>query len=370
MGATRAHVGTRKGLFSLVRGAAGWEIDRVSFLAVPVTMFLRDPRDGTLYASTREEHFGPKMHRSRDGGTTWEEIASPQYPPKPPDLEEPLPPVGEPNPWSLKLVWALEPANSGEAGTLWCGTAPGGLFHSSDHGNSWDLVRPLWDMPSRQKWFGGGYNYPAIHSVCVDPRDARCVTVAVSCGGVWHTADGGRTWSPRTAGMEADYVPPEMRELADIQDPHLMVQCAGNPDALWVQHHCGIYRSTNRGARWSRIRDVSPSAFGFAVAAHPRDSETAWFVPAQKDEYRVPVDGQVVVNRTRDGGRTFETLRRGLPQKHAYDLVYRHALAVDASGERLLMGSTTGSLWVSEDQGDSWTAVSHHLPPVYCVRFD
>jgi photosystem II stability/assembly factor-like uncharacterized protein len=170
--------------------------------------------------------------------------------------------------------------------------------------------------------------------------------------------------------MEADYVPPEMRELADIQDPHLMVQCAGNPDALWVQHHCGIYRSTNRGARWSRIRDVSPSAFGFAVAAHPRDSETAWFVPAQKDEYRVPVDGQVVVNRTRDGGRTFETLRRGLPQKHAYDLVYRHALAVDASGERLLMGSTTGSLWVSEDQGDSWTAVSHHLPPVYCVRFD
>jgi hypothetical protein len=77
-----------------------------------------------------------------------------------------------------------------------------------------------------------------------------------------------------------------------------------------------------------------------------------------------------VVNRTRDGGKTFETLSRGLPQQHAYDLVFRHALDVDDTGERLAFGSTTGSLWVSENGGDAWQTVSLNLPPIYAVRFE
>ena len=109
--------------------------------------------------------------------------------------------------------------------------------------------------------------------------------------------------------------------------------------------------------------------FGFGVVVHPREPDTAWFVPAIKDEKRIPAAGKVVVNRTRDGGKTFETLTEGLPQEHAYDLVFRHALDIDGSGDRLSFGSTTGNLWVSEDQGDRWTQVSAHLPPIYAVRF-
>ena len=116
--------------------------------------------------------------------------------------------------------------------------------------------------------------------------------------------------------------------------------------------------------------DVAPSTFGFAVAAHPSDPDTAWFVPAQKDEKRIPVDGRVVVNRTCDAGRTFETLTAGLPQEHAYDLVFRHALDVDETGERLAFGSTTGSLWLSENAGDAWQALSSNLPPIHAVRFE
>ena len=114
---------------------------------------------------------------------------------------------------------------------------------------------------------------------------------------------------------------------------------------------------------------VALSSFGFAVAEHPQDSHTAWFVPAVKDERRVPVDGALVVNRTRDGGQTFETLRSGLPQRHAYDLIYRHGLEVAADGQTLLMGSTTGNLWASGDAGDSWQTVSQQLPPIAAVRF-
>src|SRR5581483_6199629 len=126
---------------------------------------------------------------------------------------------------------------------------------------------------------------------------------------------------------------------------------------LWAQHHNGIFRTTDDCASWTESKDVRPSAFGFAVAVHPRDPETAWFVPAIKDEKRIPADGRVVVTRTRDGGRSFDVLTDGLPQRHAYDLVFRHALDVDDTGETLAFGSTTGSLWVSEDAGDSWRNV-------------
>jgi hypothetical protein len=170
--------------------------------------------------------------------------------------------------------------------------------------------------------------------------------------------------------MRAEYMPPERQGDPNIQDPHLVAQCRSNPDVLWVQHHNGIFRSTDGAASWSEITNVKPSTFGFPVAAHPDDPDTAWFVPATKDEKRYPVDGKVVVNRTRDGGESFDTLTRGLPQEHAYDLVFRHALDVDETGRRLTFGSSTGSLWISEDGGDSWVAVSSNLPPVYAVRFE
>ena len=101
---------------------------------------------------------------------------------------------------------------------------------------------------------------------------------------------------------------------------------------------------------------------------HPGDADTAWFVPATADQRRVPLDGALIVNRTRDGGRSFETLRRGLPQADCYDLIYRHGLAVDPSGQHLLIGSTTGGLWSSGDGGDRWATISSHLPPIYAVR--
>jgi hypothetical protein len=164
-------------------------------------------------------------------------------------------------------------------------------------------------------------------------------------------------------------MPPEQREVGEVQDPHRVVQCPSAPDALWAQHHNGVFRSIDGSRSWHVVEAVQPSGFGFAVAVHPRDPGTAWFVPAKKDECRVPIDGRLVVARTSDGGQSFEVLRQGLPQRHAYDLVYRHALDIDQSGEALAMGSTTGGLWTSEDGGDSWRTASLNLPPVYQVLF-
>ena len=80
--------------------------------------------------------------------------------------------------------------------------------------------------------------------------------------------------------------------------------------------------------------------------------------------------GKLVVTRTRDGGKTVESLSRGLPQELAYDLVYRHCLEISPDAGHLAFGSTTGSLWISDNLGDSWQTISTHLPPVLCVRFE
>lgn len=261
------------------------------------------------------------------------------------------------------------PGGADQPGTIWAGTIPGALFVSRDRGASWELNRSLWGRPEREHWFGGGYDRPGIHSVLVDPRDSRRVGVGVSCGGYWVSEDGGESWDTRTKGMIAAYMPPDRREAPEIQDPHRVAYCGNSPDVLWVQHHNGVFRSTDAGRNWAEITSIRPSNFGFAVAVHPSEPATAWFVPGVKDECRIPVEGKVAVARTRDGGQTFDVLTDGLPHEHAYDLVYRHALDIDPSGERLVMGSTTGSLWISEDQGDQWHAVSHHLPPIYCTRF-
>lgn len=366
----RCHVATRKGLFTIERGGSGWAIARAHFLGDNCTLVMHDPRDGSLLATLNHGHFGVKLHRSRDGGATWQEVAAPVYPEKPADYVSKAPAEGKPVDWALKLIWALAPGGPREPGIVWCGTLPGGLFRSEDAGDSWVLNRPLWDDPRREEWFGGGAEQPGIHSICVDPRDARHVTIGISCGGVWTTRDGGQSWTPGGKGLRAEYMPPERQFDQNVQDPHLVSQCGAQPDAMWVQHHNGIFRSTDAGETFTEITGVKPSVFGFAVAAHPRDPNTAWFVPAIKDEKRYPADGRVVVNRTSDGGKTFETLTNGLPQQHAYDLVYRHALDVDEDGRRLAFGSTTGSLWASENGGDSWQTVSSNLPPIHAVRFE
>ena len=350
------YIGTRKGLFRARRANDGkWLIEGPEFRSSPVTMVLRDSRDGAEYAALNLGHFGPHLWRKMPGAA-WEEIETPAFP-------------REAGGTAVSMIWALEPGGPDQEGRLWLGTLPGGLFRSDDRGAHWMLVQTLWDHPERAKWAGGGYDDPGIHSICVRPDDPEAIAVGVSVGGVWHTRDGGASWALSGPGMVASYMPGPMQNDPAVQDPHRLVQCPANPDVLWVQHHCGIFRSTDWGESWHRIQVGVTSDFGFAVVVHPRDPEQAWFAPAVSDEIRIPVDDALVVSHTGNGGGQFRLLDTGLPGPGAYDLVYRHALEINSSGTCLAMGSTTGNLWVSDDAGESWTCISQHLPPIYCIRF-
>jgi hypothetical protein len=352
----RLLVSTRKCLLVLERKGGAWTIAATAFPGVPVTAALSDPRDGAIFAALKHGHFGPKVHRSDDGGRNFVEIGAPAFPA---DAD------GAP---AVFQYWTLESGGPHHPDRLWIGAIPAGLFRSDDRGANWELVRPLWDVPERAKWFGGGYDDAGIHSVSPDPRDPNRIVIATSRGGVWDSHNDGRTWTVRGKGLIAGYMPPDQQETPEIQDPHRLVRCAAAPDIMWVQHHSGVFRSTDAGVSFTQIKPPGDD-FGFAVAVYPNDPKTAWLVPAIKDELRMPRDGAMYVHRTRDGGATWQSLRDGLPQQDAFDLVYRHGLDVDATGTRLAMGSTTGALWVSDNGGEGWRLVNAHLPPIYAVRF-
>ena len=348
-----ALIATKKGLFQLLPDLS---LTPPAFPGVPVSMVLAAKNSNRWYAALDHGHFGVKLHRSDDQGAIWAEVSAPKYP-------------QQENGPSLKLIWSLEFAEPGNDSKLWAGTIPGGLFLSEDGGDSWQLNEALWQYKVEQEWFGGGFDEAGIHSICVHPANPAHITLGVSCAGVWETKDSGMTWQNQSKGMKAEYMPPEQQFEPSVQDPHLVVRCPAAPDKLWVQHHNGIYKSDDGSANWQEITTASPSNFGFCVAVHPTDPKTAWFVPAVKDECRIPVDGKLVVMKTCDGGQTFTATNRGFPDGASYDLVFRHGLDVDTCGERLLMGSTTGNLWLSQDGGDSWRTLNYHLPPIFAVRF-
>jgi photosystem II stability/assembly factor-like uncharacterized protein len=351
-------VGSRKGLIVYKKNASGkWRHDSTEFLGFPVTIAAVDENTGYWWAMLDHGHWGCKIHRSKDG-KEWEELEAPKYP----EGEE----LKDGSPAATKYLWAFATGGKGQPGTIYVGTEPGGLFKSTNNGDSFELVRGLWDHPSRIEWFGGGRDNAGIHSILVDPADSNHIYVAVSCAGTFETLDGGENWKSVNKGLYAEFLPDPTADIG--QDPHLVDWCTSNPKVMWQQNHCGIYRSVNGGEFWDKISEENgPAHFGFAIAASETDPNVAWVVPGDSDQMRVAVDSALCVCRTDDGGKTWKAFREGLPQENVFDITYRHAL--DVTGSTLAFGTTTGNLYLSENDGESWATLSNNLPMVHSVEF-
>jgi len=352
---------TRKGLLTFARdGAGGWALTGEAHLGNPVSNVVT--RDDLWIVALDHGHWGQKLARSRDAGRTWEEIPAPAYPEGAIKYDVFK---GTQTDATLEYIWVLTAVGT----RIYAGTNPGALFYSDNDGSTWHFNEGLWNHPSRPRWIGGGKDTPGIHSIVADPRDPARMWIAISSAGIFETRDGGVSWAPRNVGMRTDYTPGD--KTPEIgHDPHLVAPCPAHPDVLWQQNHCGIWRSTDGAATWVDIAEAQgPARFGFPIAAHPTDPDTAWVVPAHSDQKRQAVGGAICVSRTTDGGKTWVALRNGLPQHAAYDIVYRHALDVTAGGARLAFASTTGNAYLTDDGGDSWRCIGQNLPPVYALRF-
>ena len=351
-------LGTRKGLVVYQRQNGGWKLHSAHFTGIPVTLADID-QHGSWWAMLDHGHWGTKIHRSDDQGASWQELKAPRF-----EAEDELKPGV---PATVKYLWAFASGGPSYPDRVWIGTEPGGLFISENRGESFELVRSLWDFPGRaDEWFGGGRDNAGIHSILVDPRNNDHVHIGISCAGVLASRDSGKTWVALNKGLKADFLPDP--DAAMGHDPHMLVRSTGHPDVLWQQNHCGIFRSTDNGQQWQDVsQSGGPAHFGFAITAAADDPEKAWVVPAVSDEIRVACDLALCVSATSDGGKTWSAGRSGLPQENAFDIVFRHALDLDQ--RELVFGTTTGNLYHSADSGQHWTALSTNLPLIHSACF-
>lgn len=349
-------VGTRKGAFIFRSDARRktWALDGPHFAGFNVHHFILDPRDReALYAATYTEWWGADIQRSRNWGRTWRRTkGGVRY-----EKESGL---------SVKCAWHIRPGRAGEPGVVYAGVDPAGLFRSEDGGAAWDEVRGLNRHPTRKQWAPGAGGL-IVHTILLDPINLQRMFVAISAAGVFRSDDGGNTWQPRNRGTRADFLPNKFPEVG--QCVHKMVQAPGSSDLLYQQNHCGVYRSDSGGDKWSDISRGLPARFGFPIAVHPRDSKIIWVVPHVSAYMRACPHGCMAVYRSTTGGRTWQKQTRGLPTRHAHLTVLREAISTDECDPAgLYVGTETGQLFYSRDEGRQWHLLADFLPPVLSVE--
>jgi hypothetical protein len=370
-------VGTRKGgfIFSSDKKRKKWEMSDVLFKGWGMMHMMMDPRDRRMHTSLTHFVYGPTTQYSDDLGVTWTQAATvpalsrPSKSGRPAGtVEEAFSSDGIPDkPEELIKTWNITPGRVEEPTVLYAGAQPASLFKSTDRGENWSLIDSLYDHPQRGQWNPGAGGL-CLHTIVLDPRDQNRMHVAISAAGVYRTDDGGTTWQPRNKNVRADFmgenIYPEFGQCVHKVDMH-----PSRPDVLFQQNHCGVYRSDNNGDDWIDIGDGRlPSRFGFPIAVHPHDPQTIYIVLEDSDQYRMTVDAQFSVWRSRDAGESWERQTKGLP-KNAHMVVLREALATDTlDSAGIYAGTDTGQLFYSRDDGDSWEILADFLPPILTVE--
>jgi photosystem II stability/assembly factor-like uncharacterized protein len=362
---------TRKGLWFL-RGDAqrtAWRLEGPHFLGHEIHHAVLDPRDGrSLLVAAKTGHLGPTVFRSQDFGATWQEAAQPPAFRKAAESEKGL---------AVHHVFWLSPGHASEPGTGVAGTSPEGLFRTRDGGATWAPMPGFNDHPVYSKGVagvGGTPDGPVLHSILVDPRDARHMYLSVSgeLGGTFESLDAGGSWKPVNAGVRVDFLPDPYPELG--QDPHCVRLHPLAPDVLYQQNHAGIYRLYRPDGRWERVGDNMPREvgdIGFPIVLHPRDPKTAWVFPMDGSDVwpRVSPGGKPAVYATRDSGKSWTRCDAGLPREQAWMTVRRQSMTGDAHDPvGLYFGTTHGELWASLDEGSSWQCLLRNLPQIHAVE--
>ncbi len=364
---TALFLGTRKGAWILTADAErrSWSVDGPHFLGHIIQHAVLDPRDGrTLLLAAGTGHLGPTLFRTTDFGATWSEASRP-----------PAFPTGERLARSLRKVFWLTPGHADEPGVWYAGGSPQGLFRSEDGGDTWAPVDGWNDHPMWETWS----EYPEentpdgsmLHSVIVDPRDPAHLYLGLSAGGVFESTDGGKDWSTLNQDVEAVFLPEPDADYG--HDPHCVRLHPADPDRLYQQNHCGIYRLDRPGTAWERIGDNMPTAvgdIGFPVELHPRDPDTAWVFPMDGTDVwpRTSPDGRPAAYVTRDAGATWARQDDGLPDQGWFTVKRQAMTTDDGDPVGVYFGTTSGEVWASTDEGASWAPILEHLPEIYSIE--
>jgi photosystem II stability/assembly factor-like uncharacterized protein len=350
-GAITVWIGTRKGAFAArTKDRKKWKLEGPHFRGWEVNHVVQDPHDPKRhYAAVNSAWFGPHIHSSEDGGKSWH-------------LAETGLALRGIEGQSLKRVWHICP-DAEQAGVVWAGGDPGALFRSSDWGQSWEQVDSLTLHPTRSKWMPGAGGM-CLHSI--QSLGGGKMIVAISAAGAFRTSDGGASWEPYNQGVRADFQPEKYPEVG--QCVHKLLAHPKNPQLLYQQNHCGVYRGKFDGKKWIDCCRGLPTRFGFGLAIPAAEPDTMFTVPMESSDYRCNLAGKLQVARSRDGGKTWTLLSRGLPQKNAHVTVLREAMGSDPlSPAGVYFGTAGGTVYYTRNAGEKWDALAENLPPVYSV---
>jgi len=362
-------VATRKGAWLYHGDAArrAWRVDGPHFLGNIISHLVLDPRDGrTLLAAAKTGHIGPTIFRSTDRGRSWKEAT------RPPAFAKAR--AGEEGRAVDHTFW-LTPGHASEPGVWYAGTSPQGLFRSEDGGITWSPFSAINEDAQYREWMGtvqdGTPDGPKLHSIIVDPRDPKHLYFSMSGGGVHESTDGGRSFRPLVKGLDVV----EGFDAANVtfHDPHC-VRMSANPDRLYQQNHCGVYRLDRPSDTWTRIGGGIPKRvgdIGLPLVVHPRDADTAWMLPMDGTTVwpRTSPGGKPSLYVTRDAGKRWKRLDAGFPKAQAWWTVKRQALCTDGRDPvGLYFGTTSGEVWASRNEGERWQCIARNLPEIYAVE--
>ncbi|MEW6306617.1 MAG: exo-alpha-sialidase [Verrucomicrobiota bacterium] len=384
MSTVRVLVGTRKGAFILTADGKrkNWDVSGPHFGGWEIYHLKGSPSDpNRIYASQSSGWFGQIIQRSDDGGKTWNPPGT-----KPEDLmgADGFPKAGVSNmfvyegevgthkwydgtqhPWEFKRIWHLEPSTT-DPDTVYAGAEDAAIFKTTDGGKSWKELSGL--RSAKGSLWQPGAGGMAVHTILLDPKNAKRMYIAISAAGAFRTDDGGKSWKPINRGLKSQYELPD----PDAEVGHCVHRIAlhpSRPDVLFMQKHWDVLRTDNAGDQWTDVGGNLPTDFGFPIDVHAHEPETIYVVPITSDSLHYPPEGKLRVYRSKSGGNDWEPLTKGLPQKDCYVNVLRDSMCVDSLEPcGVYFGTTGGQVYGSADGGDSWNPIVRDLPAVLSVE--
>jgi len=366
MSAVRVLVGTAKGAFVLTSDGERqkWQVSGPHFGGWEIYHLKGSPvNPDRIYASQSSSWFGQVIHRSDDGGQTWDTVGNEFAYDGVPGTHQWY--DGTAHPWEFNRVWHLEPSPS-DADTVYAGVEDAALFKSTDGGQTWRELSGLRTHTTGSDWQPGAGGL-CLHTILLDPKDPDRIYVAISAAGAFRSDDGGENWKPINRGLRSEYIPDPEAEIGHCV--HRLALHPSRPDVLFMQKHWDVMRSDDAGDNWYEVSGNLPTDFGFVVDVHAHDPETIYVLPIKSDSEHYPPEGKLRVYRSRSGGNEWEALTKGLPQKDVYHNVLRDAMAVDRLNPcGVYFGTTGGQVYGSADAGDSWMPIVRDLPRVLSVE--
>ncbi len=366
MPSVRVLVGTRKGAFILTSDEnrekwevtpplfAGWEIPHIK--ASPVN-------PDRIYASVFSGWFGQTVHRSDDGGVSWNPIGNEFIYDGVTGTHQWY--DGTQHPWEFKRVWHFEPSLT-DVDVVYAGVEDAAMFKSTDAGMTWTELSGLRNHTSGRQWMPGAGGM-CLHTIILDPNNPGRIYIAISAAGAFRSNDDGKTWRTITKGLNSSMMPDPTAEVGHCV--HRIAMHPEHPNTLFMQKHWDVMRSDDCGDNWHEVSGNLPTDFGFPIEVHPHEPETIYVVPIKSDSEHFPIDGKLQVWRSKTGGNTWEALTNGLPQENCYVNILRDATSLDTlDSAGIYFGTTGGQVYVSPDSGDHWQAIVRDLPAVLSVE--